>query len=118
MNERRKTAFAFAQDATKQLITLATGVIALTITFFHEFATSAPEESKRWMEWSWAVFVLSIVAGFWTLNALTGSLEPKTHDEREPSIRGSNVVVPSWIQIVLFLLALGFTVNAGRLALR
>ena len=116
MNDWRKTAFTFAQDATKQLITLATGVIALTITFFHEFASSPSAESKRWIEWSWVVFVLSIVAGLWTLTALTASLEPKRKDP-EPSIWGANVRVPSVLQIVLFLLAVVLTVIAGCTAL-
>ncbi|KQT20825.1 hypothetical protein ASG31_16700 [Chryseobacterium sp. Leaf404] len=33
VNEQEKKAFDFAADTVKQLITLATGIIALTITF-------------------------------------------------------------------------------------
>lgn len=35
-NPQVEKAFDFAQEVTKQLITLATGVIALTITFLTE----------------------------------------------------------------------------------
>jgi hypothetical protein len=117
MDDRSKTAFAFAQDTTKQLITLATGIMALTITFFHDFATSASALSKTLMAASWVLYVLSIIFGLVALMAMTGSLQPAKADDSPPSIRGSNVTTPAILQILLFLLALAVTVLAGILAL-
>jgi hypothetical protein len=46
MDERVKKAFDFAADLAKQLITLATGLIALTITFSKDFIQHAPAASQ------------------------------------------------------------------------
>ena len=53
-----------------------------------------------------------MVSGVWTLLALTGTLEPEAEDT-EASIRGRNVTLPSLLQIVSFLIGLGFTVWFG-----
>ncbi len=117
MNEQRRTAFAFAQETTKQLIALSTGVIALTITFFQHFATNAGPLARLVMAISWVLYLLSIVFGLVALMALTGSLEPKEPSSGEPSIRGRNVTGPATAQIVLFLAGLAVTVVAGIFAL-
>jgi hypothetical protein len=120
MDERRKQAFEFARDTTKQLITLATGIIALTVTFSKEvFGTPCPFQLLLLVA-SWVFFLFSVVMGMWTLLALTGSLEPvrKLMVEtdvatEEPSIRGSNVTIPSIVQILTFLIGLLLTVLFG-----
>lgn len=118
MNDRRKLAFGFAQDATKQLIALSTGVIALTITFFHDFAAHAGSASRVLMAISWTFYILSILFGLIALLAMTGSLEPKPDQNVEPSIRGGNVTYPAMAQILLFFLAITLTVIAGVVALQ
>jgi hypothetical protein len=117
MDQRRQAAFTFAQDATKQLIALSTGVIALTITFFHDFASTAGPAARALMAISWVLYLLSILCGLATLLALTGSLEPRGADASAPSIRGSNVTYPAVAQVILFVLAVALTVLAGILAL-
>lgn len=125
MNERKKQAFEFARDTTKQLITLSTGIIALTITFSKDVIGNPSPFHRNLLVLSWLSFLLSVVLGVWTLLALTGTLEPqetkatKTKLEEnenltgEPSIRGGNVTLPSLFQIVTFLIGLGFTVWFG-----
>ena len=120
MDEQRKQAFEFARDSTKQLITLATGIIALTVTFSKDvFGKPSPFEQLL-LVGSWIFFLLSVVMGVCTLLALTGSLEPKEEPivgtnvaTRGPSIRGSNVTIPSIIQILTFLIGLALTVWFG-----
>lgn len=73
MDEKDKKAFDFAADLTKQPITLATGTIALTITFSKDFLQKTPASARLWALWAWGVLLASVVFGIWTMMALTGS---------------------------------------------
>ena len=75
--------FDFAQDTTKQIITLSSGIVALTITFFKDFASGASEFSRHLMTVAWVGYVLSVIAGLLVLLALTGALTTK---EPSPSL--------------------------------
>lgn len=106
MNERVKTAFEFAKEATTQLITLSTGVLALTITFASELRSGAPDGPIWLLGIAWGLYVLSIVCGVWTLLAITGTLG--RGEEKELPCRAiydGNIRVASAAQIALFLLA-------------
>src|SRR5215468_10416340 len=67
-----RKAFDFAADATKQILTLSTGILALTITFAKDIL-GAPGHWSRLLGWSWILYLISILCGVWTLLALTGS---------------------------------------------
>jgi hypothetical protein len=134
LDDRTKTAFTFAQESTKQMITLATGVIALTITFSKDIAGSVDQSARAFMLLSWIAFLVSVVFGVWTMLALTGTLEPgpdasteagaanagatgvrSAPPAQQATIRGRNVTVPSMLQIVTFISGLLFAVVfAGR----
>jgi hypothetical protein len=115
VDEQIKKSFDFASDVTKQLITLSTGTIALTITFLKEFAQSTSPLLRQCLSASWLLFLLSVFCGLWTMMALTGSLAPR--DTGGPAtIRGRNVTVPSILQIVFFLAGLVLTIVFGILA--
>ena len=111
MDESLKKAFDFAADLAKQLITLATGIITITITFAKDFLPrGATPDAKRWAMCAWYAFLISIVCGVWTLMALTGTLEQKTGTTRPISIRGANVTMPAALQILFFLAGLLLTI--------
>lgn len=81
--ENDKKAFDFAADAAKQLITLATALIALTITFFKDFAGADSTGGIDLMPWSWGLLLVSLVLGLSHLYALTGALcGPAPHNIR------------------------------------
>ena len=127
MDERTEKAFDFAQDTTKELIALATGVVALSVTFLHDIAAGATLEAKIVMAASWFLYIVSILFGVMTLMALTSVLEPKPTGEggkrtdgmtgRAATIWTGSVVRSSTLQVVLFLSALLLTVVGGILAL-
>ena len=117
MDDRLKAAFAFAQETTKQLIGLATGVIALTVTFSKDIATSVGTPARIFLMLSWIAFLLSVLCGVWTMLALTGTLEPKHGSTNTPTIRGRNVTIPSIAQIFFFLAGLVFAVFYAGLSL-
>jgi anaerobic selenocysteine-containing dehydrogenase len=70
----RLKAFEFAQETTKQLLTLATGIVALTITFLHDLAANAPSWSVYVLAVGWFAYLISMVAGVLTLMTLTGNV--------------------------------------------
>ncbi|GJL78273.1 MAG: hypothetical protein NPINA01_12620 [Nitrospinaceae bacterium] len=112
MQEQRKLAFDFARDTTKQLITLSTVIIAFTVTFSKDFLGTPDDFGRSLVVVSWISFLVSVIFGVWTLLALTGTLEPEG-EGNEASIRGKNVTLPSLLQIICFLVGLGFTVWFG-----
>lgn len=119
MDENLKKAFDFAQETTKQLITLATGVLALTLTFMKDIASSAPGSARVYVEWGWGVYIASIVFGVFTMMSLAGNLERPGQVEgspgqaRQPSIYRPNIVLFSILQVVTFVSATILTVIFG-----
>lgn len=103
-------AFDFAQEATKQLIALATGVIALTITFLTDVLKT--EGSAGFLQTAWVLYLVSIVFGVLTLLMLTGNLE-RPGEGRTPSIYRGNIAFCSGGQVLTFCLAVVFTLVFG-----
>lgn len=104
----RKKAFDFASETVKQLITLSTALIALSITFRGNFDKAGNE---MLLLICWICFFISVLCGIWTLMALTGTLEKCTEESEDKiklSIYGLNVKRPSGMQILFFLLGLLF----------
>lgn len=75
MDDRRKMSFTLVGDLVKQLLTVATAVLALGATLAKEvFADSGPW-TKTLMVAVAGVFFISIILGILSLSALTGSLD-------------------------------------------
>jgi hypothetical protein len=110
--DAREKSFEFAQDSAKQLITLSSAIVALTITFFKDFASGASTGSKVLMMVAWALYLLSISFGLMHLFALTGALAAKAPSIKEPSAKTT-----SGIQQILFLGALLVTAVSGAIAI-
>ena len=118
MDERTQKAFDFASEITKQLLTLSTGIIALTITFLKDYVEKVPPGTKWLSGAAWIMYLFSIICGIWTLMALTGTLQPKPGSDSKASIWGSNVRIPSALQILTFLLGTILTVVFGVFAVQ
>ncbi|WP_312900174.1 hypothetical protein [Chryseobacterium taichungense] len=115
MTEESKKAFDFAADTIKQLITLASGIIALTITFSKDILGSTSTVGVYWMYISWLFYIISIAFGILALLSITGTLEPQSQHSQtpSPSIYDKNIRNKAAFQIISFLLALIFTVIFG-----
>jgi hypothetical protein len=113
-NER---AFDLVTEITKQVLTLATGIIAISITFVKDFATQASVTAKHILAWSWVIYGVSIIFGFLTLMASAGLQQKAKDTNTEPSINSGNMRVLGASQLISFLIALGLTVAAGAIAL-
>ena len=71
MDEKTKKALDFALASSKQMITLSTGVMALSITFSKDFLQHTPATARTIALWFWAAYLDAVLFGLWTLFALT-----------------------------------------------
>jgi hypothetical protein len=117
VTEHENKAFDFVADLTKQLITLSTGIVTITLLLSKDF--TGPRIPALL---AWTFYLLSTLCGLWALMALTGTLAPlkvhaaKPHAHKPSSAApaesdgehlhiGSNVRRPSTAQIVTFAMA-------------
>jgi hypothetical protein len=113
MDERIQKAFDFASESCKQLITLSTGILALTITFTKDLAGDLSSGEETLLTWAWVAYLVSVLFGVWTLHALTGSLaSPKDPIPNQKTFE-LNTRLPSGVQIVTFIAGLVLTVIFG-----
>lgn len=112
LSEQRQKAFDFCADATKQLLTVATAVVTLTITFAKDFVVNVRPSAKIWAYLAWGGYLASIVCGVITLYALTAELEPTAPMHRPASIR-KGASGWSFLQQLFFVVALILTVVFG-----
>jgi hypothetical protein len=104
MEEYQKKSFDFAADLTKQLITLSTSIVTVSLLFGDHF----PRQSLLAV-WAWTFYLISSVFGLWTLMALTGILAPPKPPPTDFDLR-FNVRLPSGSQIATFGIALVLTI--------
>lgn len=101
-----KMAFDLAGDLAKQLITLSTAVLTLSITFTKDIVKEPSKGPLHLLKLSWLVYLLSICCGIWTMMALTGTLMPRNSPATGPALTfGSNVRIPAGLQILAFIVA-------------
>lgn len=111
LSPEQQKAFDFASDATKQLITVATGVVTATVLF----SSGLDTRSRAWGLASWIALTLSVVFGLMTLLNLTGNLQNAT-DAKPASINAKGIRQFSQIQIALFLVGVVLMVAFGFFA--
>jgi hypothetical protein len=114
-DDRIAKSFDFAGDSAKQIITVSSAIVALTITFFKDFAAGASDLSRHLMMWAWGLYLLAILFGLTQLFQLTGALTSKNEDQRTPS--NKNAGWSSGLQQLAFFIALVLTVCSGWLAI-
>jgi len=115
-------------DTTKQIITLATGVLALTVTFLEKIVQPTATSAKH-IPWplfgAWVAFGLSIVASVAVLMAVSGSLDAMDRRMNGQELKdyqakavdelsnGANVRIPGLLMMIFFVLAMFLTVWTG-----
>ena len=106
--------FMFAKDTVVQLITLATALIGVSVTFAKDMVTSVEKQGRGRLHVAWVTLLLSVLFGIWALMSLTGTvakITPLTAD----AIYGLNILVPSTAQICLFIVGIaGLIYHAVR----
>ena len=108
--ENRREAFASARDTAKQLITLATSILTVTITFQREIAPLDSPDRGTLLMAAWIGYGLSIGFGAAGLMALTAEM---AQHRREPTLDFWAVRWPLLLQMLAFLAATGLIVWFG-----
>jgi len=81
-----QNAITLAADLAKQILTLATGILALTITFYKDLDNrSGPKKYRGFFLCGWLAFLASVLLGLLTMGKLISlSLNPA-----DPSIKNN-----------------------------
>jgi len=114
LSDRDAKTLDFAQDLVKQLLTLATGIVTVTLTFFDQVLGEAARSGwpATLLKVSWCVLGLSICAGLLALMALTGGLAARTPlDINSPQQRRF-----ARVQASSFALGIGLAITAVLVA--
>src|SRR5690348_6779335 len=100
--------FEVAIDIAKQLLTLSTVIITLTITFSKDFLGGATPGQKTLLSVAWLLFFVSVLGGVWLLYAANGSLSEADPAKRH-SIYDLNTAIPMGVQQIGFVVGLALT---------
>ena len=114
--EIAKMGVEFANALAQQLITLATAILALTITFTKDILKDTNKSSLWLLKLSWVVFLASICFGIAAMSALTGTLAPV---DAQPSLTlGFNVRLPAGLQFLSFITGIILIIIFGVMSLK
>ena len=107
-------------ELVKQLITLASGILALSITFTKDVLKAIPK-STILLKLSWLVYLLSIIFGVWAMMAFTGMIFEAAIKGVTDSVKedwyGSSVI-PLLAQIGSFIIATALLIAFGFKSLK
>ena len=117
-----------ALETTKQIITLSTGVITLTVTFLEKIVEPQGGTGRHvpgTLKIGWICFGLAIAFAVWTLMAITGSvnaLDRKAHQlplndaqkqATEELADGTNIRVPAVLMLLFFAVGTALIIATG-----
>lgn len=99
VQEWRKQAFDLSAESTKQLITVATGVVTVTILFSKDL-----DKTSRYLAYAaWVAFVVSVMFGVAVLLNLSGNLQHAADGKYQyPSVTAKGIPFLSKGQIGTF----------------
>jgi hypothetical protein len=112
MSSPAEQAFSFAQETSKQVLTLSTAIIGITVALLGSLKEGASPHSLTYLHDAWICAGLSVLFGVVTLMALTGHLGRDTKPAAD-MIYSGNVRWAYGLQFLTFLVALGFTIAFG-----
>lgn len=100
----KEKSFDFAYEIVKQIISISTILLGVSLTFFEKFNFA---DSNWALITSWILFLISILWGLFVMMGITGSMakNPTTADIYEKNITSSMI----WL-IVISIAAFGFLI--------
>ncbi|MEM9973703.1 MAG: hypothetical protein AAF771_05940 [Pseudomonadota bacterium] len=108
-----------AADTTKQLLTLSTAIIGLTVTFLDKFrpVVGDGEAAQIAVVWQvkvcWIAFGAVIFLGMWTLMAITGEINDAAKTKRTPDAMSGAITIPAICMVVGFGAGMVFLIWSG-----
>jgi hypothetical protein len=98
LDDQAKQAFTAVSDWTKQILTLSTGIVTLTIAFADKIFGALSTAEKAFLYIGWVIYAIAILAGVMVLGGLAGALG-KTSDLKAEDVYGWNVRLFAMIQL-------------------
>ena len=125
MNDRSSAAFESYRDVTKQAVTLATGVLALSVTFVTDVVEDVDAVERGFLLFSWLMLLLSVAGGVLTLMGISGALHCIENEDEERckelgqpvTIYSTNIRPWSILQLGLFAVGLLLLIVFGVLTI-
>ncbi|QBN17264.1 hypothetical protein [Flavobacterium nackdongense] len=103
MADYKEKSFDFAYEIVKQIISISTILLGVSVTFFEKFNYL----NNNWaLITSWILFLVCILIGLFVMMGITGSLSKNSN----PSIYDANNTGFTIILVILFIAAFGFLV--------
>jgi hypothetical protein len=115
LDDQAKQAFTSVSDWTKQILTLSTGIVTLTIAFADKIFGPLSTSEKTFLYIGWVIYAVAILAGVMVLGALAGTLS-KAGDLKAKDVYAWNVRLFALIQLGGFFLGTVALVVFGFLA--
>lgn len=114
-------------EIAKQIITLSTGVVTLTVTFWDKITPTVTTGHARAMpdtlKLAWAIYILADIFAVWTIMAVAGTLAaydakdngmtPSATQTQVLNGRRTNINIPATGMVLCFLVAAGLTAATG-----
>jgi hypothetical protein len=100
--------FSFAKESITQIIALSSAILALSLTFSKDWVGQTTPDQKLLLEAAWIAFLVAILAGLWSLSAITGLVHSKRYSTTHGALR-----VPWIVEILAFLIGLGLFIWFG-----
>ena len=97
-----------ASATSTQVLTLATGLLALTATIGKDHFLDQNKRVPPLMRCAWCVLLVSVLGGVWTLMGITGSAA-----EGRVNIYAPNIRIPALMQMLCFVVGLCMVMWVG-----
>ena len=91
MSNPAEQAFSFAQETSKQVLTLATAIVAITVALLGNLKTVTTPHALTYLHDAWIFAGISVFFGVATLMALTGHLGRSKEPVKPEAIYSGNV---------------------------
>lgn len=112
MGDLKEKSFDYANEALKLLLTLATGVLAFTLTFMKDMIGENPIQYTACLYWSWGLLVSSIafcLLGIFAIIGTANDIGANSTNSTE-SVYSSNITFPSILAIFFFVSGMIFMI--------
>ncbi|HEX2256396.1 MAG TPA: hypothetical protein VHG92_06795 [Afifellaceae bacterium] len=97
-----------------QIITVSAGLLAFTVTFVEKFTPEGAQITAPIpLKMCWVALALTILFGFWTLMATTGTLTEIDAGRQESNPERWNIRIPGILMLLAFLSSITLLIIAG-----
>ena len=99
-------AFTFASDIVKQVLTLASAILGVTVTFQKDILLDQGGWTERFLKGAWGALAVCVVFGLLALGAMTGQFASRQGAVGPPSVNSGSTRAFAIMQLLAFGIAI------------